>query len=111
MALELFGGLVAEELHAVASLDERQALCDQALELDRADFRAVLLLLAALLRRSVVVEIALCPVGGAMEQVDGRPEQVAEVRFEARVLQRRDQRIEGCVGALCGGETWTRVGR
>ena len=20
-------------------------------------------------------------------------------------------RVEGCVGALCGGETWTRVGR
>jgi antirestriction protein ArdC len=34
VALELVGGLFAEELHAVAPLNERQALCDQTLKLD-----------------------------------------------------------------------------
>ena len=61
----------------------------------------------------VIVELALHPVGGAMEQVDGRPEQVGEVRFEARVLQRRDQRIEdighGAADGLGFGQ-WPRVG-
>ena len=64
---------------------ERQALGDEAFELDRADLRAVLLLLAALLRLLVVVELAFDPVDGAVEEIDGRPEQVLEVGFEARV--------------------------
>ncbi len=67
---------------------------DEALQFDRADFRAVLFLLAALLRLLVVVEFALDPVGGAVEEVDRRPEQVLEVGFEAGVAQRRDQGVE-----------------
>ena len=33
--------------------------------------------------------------------------------YAGRVIwQGADQlRIEGCLGAICGGETWTRVGR
>ena len=77
MALELVGGLVAEELHGVAAFDERHPLGQEAFQFDRADFRAVLFLLAALLRIFVVVELALHPVGGAVEQVDRRPEQVS----------------------------------
>ena len=56
--------------------------------------RAVLFLLAAALGLLVVVELALDPVGGAVEEVDRRPEQVVEVGFEARVGERRDQGVE-----------------
>ena len=59
MALEGFSGVVAEELHAVAALDQRLPFGDEALELHRADFRAVLFLLAAPLRLLIVVELAL----------------------------------------------------
>ena len=34
------------------------------------------------------------PVRGAVEEVDRRPEQRLEVGFEARVAERRDQRVE-----------------
>ena len=94
VALELVGGLVAEELHAVPALDQRLALCREALQFDRADFGAVLFLLAALLRLLVVVEFALDPADGAVEDVDGRPEQVFEVGFEAGVGQRDDEGVE-----------------
>ena len=87
VALELVGGLVAEELHAVAALDQRLPLGDEALEFDRADFRAVLFLLAAPLRLLVVVEFALDAADGAVEEIDGRPEQVFEVGFEAGVAR------------------------
>ena len=79
---------------AVAAFDQRHALGDEAFEFDRADLRAVLLLLAAPLRLLVVVEFAFDPVDGAVEEIDRRPEQVLEVGFEARVAQRRDQRVE-----------------
>ena len=47
-----------------------------------------------LLRLLVVVELAFDAVGGAVEEVDGRPEQILEVGFEARVAQGRDQGVE-----------------
>ena len=72
---------------AVAPLDQRHALGGEALEFDRADLGAVLFALAALLRLLVVVEFALDPLGGAVEEIDGRPEQVLEVGFEAGVAQ------------------------
>ena len=74
MALELIGGVVAEELHAVAALDQRLPLGDKALELDRADLRAVLLPMAAPLRLLIVVELALDAGDRAVEEIDGRPE-------------------------------------
>jgi hypothetical protein len=91
---EALGGLVAEELHGIAALDQGQALGDETLQLDRADLRAVLLLLAAALHLLVAVELPLDPVDGAMEQVDGRPQQVLEVGLETGVGEGRDQRIE-----------------
>ena len=94
MALELFGGLVAEEFHAVPALDEGLSLRREALQFDRADFRAVLFLLAAPLRLLVVVEFPLDPADGAVEGVDGRPEQVLEVGFEAGVAKASDQGVE-----------------
>jgi hypothetical protein len=90
----LVGGQVAEELHAVAAFDEGEALGHEAFQLDRADFGAVLFLLAALLGVLVVVELALHTVGGAVEEIDRGPQQVLEVGFEARVTQRRDQGVE-----------------
>ena len=92
--LEVLGGLVAKELHAVAALDQRHALGGEALQFDRADLRAVLFLLTAPLRLLVVVEFALDAIYGAVEEVDGRPEQVVEVGFEARVAEGCDQGVE-----------------
>ena len=94
VTLEVVGGLVAKELHAVAALDERETFSDEPLQFDGADFRAVLFLLAALLCVFIVVELALYAVDGAVEEIDGRPEQVVEIGFEARVGERRDQRVE-----------------
>jgi hypothetical protein len=86
--------MIAEQLHAVAAFDEGEPFRQQAFEFDRAYFRAVLLLLAALLGAFVVVERALHPVGGAVEQIDGRPQQVVEIGFEAGITQGHDQGIE-----------------
>jgi hypothetical protein len=93
VVLELVGGLVAEELHAAAALDDGQALGDEAFQFDRADFRAVRFLLAALLGDLVVVKLAVRPIGSAVKDVDGRPEEIPQVGFEVRVAERRDQRI------------------
>jgi hypothetical protein len=62
VALELIGGLVVEEFHAVVAFDQRHALGDEAFEFDGADLRAVRLLLAAPLRLLVVVERVTRPV-------------------------------------------------
>ena len=87
VALELFGGLVAEEFKAVPAFDQRHSLGGEAFEFDRADFGAVLFFLAAPLRLLVVVEFALDAGDGAVEEIDGRPQQLFEVGFEARVAQ------------------------
>ena len=82
--------------NAVAAFDQRLPLGGEAFQFDRADFGAVLFLLAALLRLLVVVEFALDPVDGAVEEIDRRPEQVFEVGFEARVGQRRRRGRRRC---------------
>ena len=94
MSLEAFDGLVTEELQAVASLDQRGAFRRDAFEFDGSNFGTVLLALTLPLRLFVVVELATDAVDGSVEQVDGRPEQIVEVRLEPRVAQRRDQGIE-----------------
>src|SRR5207245_11532028 len=88
VALELIGREVAEKLHAVAAFDESEALGQQALQLDGADFRAVLLLLATLLGVLVVVELALHAVGGAVKEIDRGPQQGLQVGLKARVTER-----------------------
>ena len=82
---------------------QRLPLCREALQFDRADFRAILFLLAAPLRLLVVVEFAFDPARGAMEDVDGRPEQVFEVGFETGVGQRYDEGVED-VGDSAGDD-------
>ena len=49
---------------------------------------------AAALRLLVVVEFALDPVGGAVDEIDSRPEQIFEVGFEASVAQGDDEGVE-----------------
>ena len=41
-----------------------------------------------------VVEIALHPAGGAVEEIDGPPEQLFEIGLEAGVIERRDKGVE-----------------
>jgi hypothetical protein len=83
VASEVFGCLVAEVFHAVTPLDQRHALGGETLQFDRADFGAILVTLAALLRLFVIVELAFDALVGAVEEIDGRPQQVLEVGFEA----------------------------
>ena len=94
MAGEVFGGLVAEVFHAIAAFDQRHALGGETLQFDRADLGAILVALAALLRLLVVVEFAFDPLVGAVEEIDGRPQQVLEVGFEAGFAQGRDEGVE-----------------
>ncbi len=94
MGLEEVGGLVSHGLEGVAPFDQRQALGQEPLQFDRADLRAVLLTLAALLRLFVVVELAFDPLAGAVEQLDGGPEQVVEIGLQAGVAQGGDQGVE-----------------
>ena len=94
MDLKVFDGLIAEEFQAIAALDQRDALGRQALEFDRSHFGAILLALAFALGLLVVVELAFDPVRGAVEEIDGRPEQILEVGFEPGVVQRGDQGVE-----------------
>ncbi len=87
------------------------AFGDHSLELDGADFRAVLLLLAPALLVLVAVEFALDAIGGAVEEVDASTTAVVEVGLEPRVAQGRDEGVED-VGEraldamLVGQGTW-----
>nr|WP_244552670.1 hypothetical protein [Bradyrhizobium sp. Ghvi] len=94
MSLEALDGLVTEEFQAVAALNQRDSLRNDALEFDGSNFGAVLLTLALLLRLFVVVQLATDAVDGSVKQVDGRPKQVVKVRLEPRIAQRRDQGIK-----------------
>ncbi len=70
------------------------AFADKSLELYRADFGAILLPLATALGLLIVIERTLDSSGGAVEEIDRRPEQVLEVRFKTCVGQRCDEGIE-----------------
>jgi len=94
VACEVVGRLVAEVFHAVTPLDQCHALGSETLEFDRADFGAILVTLAALLRLLVVVEFAFDALVGAVEEIDGRPQQVLEVWFEACFAQAHDECVE-----------------
>ena len=56
-----------------------------------------------LLRLLVDVELALDSAGGAVEEIDGRPEEVVEVGFEARLRKRGDERVEDVGDRALGG--------
>jgi hypothetical protein len=90
----VFGGLVAHQLEGVAALDQGLPLGRQAFQLDGLHFAAVLFALAAALRLFIVVQLALDPDGGPVEEVDGRPEEIVEVGLEAGVFQGDDQGVE-----------------
>ncbi|MCP1783588.1 hypothetical protein J2R91_010100 [Bradyrhizobium japonicum] len=103
MYLETLDRLIAEELKAMAPFDQGDAFRHEALEFDRSDLRAVLLARALLLRLFVVIELAPNAVYRTMEQIDGRPEEIAQVRLESRVAQGRNEGIED-VGHGAGDE-------
>ena len=88
------GGRIADELEAVAALDQGEPLRHQALKLHGPHLGAVLLALARALGALVGIQVALDPVDAPVEHVHDRPQQCVQVRFQSRVGQRRDQRIE-----------------
>ncbi len=94
VVFEQLGSVLPEKLEGVAPLDQGQPLGDQAFQLDGADFRAVLFLLAAALPVLVAVELALYAVHRAVEEIDLRPEQIGEVGFQARLEKAGDKRVE-----------------
>jgi len=81
VVLESLGSEVAEEFYAVAPFDQGLPLGREAFEFDRLHLAAVLFPLHPTLRLLVVVEITLHPAGGAVEEIDGPPEQLFEVGF------------------------------
>ena len=113
MALEVFCGLIAHQFEGVAALDHGLPFGGETLEFYRPHLRAVLFALAATLRLLIVIEFAFDPVGGAMEEVDGRPEEVIKVGFEAGVLEGGDQGVEdvgdGPGDRIAFGK-WPRIG-
>ncbi len=94
LRLEQVGGIVAHELEGVAAFQQRDALGDEALELDTLDLRAVLLALAGALRFLVAVELALDALAGAMEEIGDRPEQVFEIGLQAGVAENFGEGVE-----------------
>ena len=90
----MVGGLVTHQFEGVTAFQQGLTLRDQAFEFDGFDLTAVLLTLPPALRLLIVVKFALDPIGGPVEDIDRRPEQVVEIGFEAGVLQRRNQGVE-----------------
>src|SRR3546814_2822261 len=60
----------------------------------RLHLAAVLLALKSLLRLLIVVELALDPLAGAVEDVDDAPGEILKVGFDPCVDQAGDQRVE-----------------
>lgn len=83
----LVGGLAAEELHAVAALDQAPSFREESLEPDRPHLGAILYTFALLLRLCVAVEIALETLDCAVEDVDDRLQQPLEDQGEERVRE------------------------
>lgn len=94
LALVVLGSLVAHQLEGVLTFDQCLALGNESFKLNRLHLTAVLFTLGALLGLLVVVQLVPDPRGGSVKDVDSRPEQIVEVRFEARVLQGHDQGVE-----------------
>ncbi len=69
LGLIALSGEVADLLEGFAAFDEVKPCRDQALQFDRAHFRAVLFLLAALLAVFVAVELALDAGGFFVEEL------------------------------------------
>jgi hypothetical protein len=94
MRVKLLGGTVAEQVHAVASLNEAPAFGRQALEFARLHLGAILLTVEATLRLLIVVERPFDPGRGAVEEVDLAPEDFFEVGFHAGVTEGGYEGIE-----------------
>jgi hypothetical protein len=102
-SLEARGRLFAKELHAIATPRQRDALIDKALELDGPYLGAILLALALALHLLVSVEVTLDVLGRAVKDIDGRPEQVAEVGFEAGTVDDESQGFEDAGNRVLDG--------
>src|SRR5690242_4561069 len=94
MDTELFGAQVAEQFHRVAALDHGDAFGDLAFQLDRLHLAAILLPLQPLLRALIVVQLALDPLAGTLEDVDDVPREVFEVGLDAGVDEACHHRVE-----------------
>ena len=92
---------VARVLEGGAAIEQGLALGDQAFEFDRADFRAVLFLLALPLPVFVVVELALRAGALFVEEVGEMPEKIVEIGFEAGVMQDAAQDVEQVRNRTC----------
>jgi hypothetical protein len=100
--------MVAKELHAVAALDQRLSLGDEALELDRADFGAVLFLLAAPLRLLIVVELAP-PSDGHFFFASRFSQRSVGRGAELPGLDARPSAVTPCASRRQSGTDWTAV--
>ena len=74
---------------------------------------AVLLVLGAALDDLVVVEFAFDLLAGAVKEIDGRPQEIVEVGFEARVFHAGNQCIEDVRDGTCNTVAfgqWSGIG-
>ena len=116
LALELVGGLVAHQLEGVAAFDQGLALGEQSLQFDGFDLAAILLALACALRLLVVVEFALDPVDGAVEEIRRSTQRRLSRSGSRRVSDNVDQRASKMsamvpASTLLRGEAGDRVRR
>ena len=93
MACKVVGRLVAEVFHGVASLDQCHALgrwrsssTERISEPSWSRWPRLCACSLSSSSRSMRV--------GAMEEIDGRPQEILEVGFEAGFAQARDERVE-----------------
>jgi len=89
---------------ALPPFDQRLPFGCQAFQLHGFHLGAILFTLRALLGQFVVVELALDPAGGAVEEVHGRPEQVFEVGVRGWVSDKATTRAVEDVGDAAGDD-------
>ena len=97
----MFSGLVTHQFEGIAPFEKALSLSGQAFQPDRFHLAAILLVLETALAHLIVIEFAFDPLAGAVKEVDGRPEKIVEVGFEARVFHAGNKCIEDVGNGAC----------
>jgi hypothetical protein len=104
----MLSGLITHQLERIAPFEKTLPQGCQALQFDRLHLAAILFALEAALGHFIVIEFAFDPLASAVEEVDGRPQEIVEVGFQAGVFEARNQGVEdvgdGASDAVAFGE-------
>src|SRR3546814_17931492 len=88
------GSAFSEKYHRVSPRDQRNALADREVQLNRADLASILFAMQSRVQWVIVVEFPIGLGAGAVEDIDEVPGQIVQIGLDARVLQASRQRIE-----------------